>query len=329
MSTSSSVRFVVCLTTIPSRLHNVLGTLTLLLDQTRLPDAVYLTVPMLSKRGKAFLPVDLDALEHFAATHPNGARLQILRPDIDLGPIMKCMAVLAVETNPLTQILIVDDDRWIHPDCVGMFERYRKQIPCGALSLSGWCVGSTFSKLQFVTNPTSAVRVDWIQGTDGILFSRSALDETVLRNYDAMNDATMRDYMMWNDDHWLAHCFHLAHVDRVVLPVSKDMYFRPLPHRHTDSISGRGLQFVKEVVAICKYQQDQRVYFHHYSVTNSMFLGYLGLAISVLLLLCAMIFLYTMGRTSHGQTRAVQTTLLAGLIGAVSYTVLEPQLKDW
>lgn len=272
----SSVRLVYCLTTIPSRLGNLPRVLDSALAQTRLPDQIYLTIPARTRKGDPY--PDLAPLYDFLKTHIRGFLVTILRPAVDHGPIMKMLAVLGVETNPDTALLIGDDDRMLAPWVFETFLSYYLQYPGSALSCSGMIYGKWPAILEVVTSEDSAeVReVDWLQGTDGILIPRKYLFRERLLDYSQVPLELQKTFQQ-NDDHWLAYQLHKQGVSLRV--ISSKTCFSPLP---LEPISGSSLftggnmgistrkGFYGEVLSLCGYLKSIGYYRRPASLLNSL-----------------------------------------------------------
>lgn len=165
-------RTVVSFTTIPSRLEAGLldKVLNSLSNQTVQPDAVYLSAPQESCKGK---PYDETALEELKTRHPG---LTILRPPKDLGPITKLIPVLDVEPDPTTNLILVDDDVSYHPGMIENLLKYqelkavgtagRRQINCGVCYL---IYQGDFSSIS---------RTTFLETFAGVLYSRSLFPST-------------------------------------------------------------------------------------------------------------------------------------------------------
>ena len=102
----AKLRIVVTLGTMPSR--NCTTAVASLLNQTRLPDALYVTAPKYNEltHRPSRIPPELQSV--------GGSRLHILEPQDDRGPAEKYLSALSRETDPSTIIIVVDDD-WRYP----------------------------------------------------------------------------------------------------------------------------------------------------------------------------------------------------------------------
>lgn len=98
-------RAVFSLSTSPTRIKTLGKTIHSLLGQTRVPDAIHVNCPFVFKRtGGIFAEEDIRSMEGLA---PGIVRVNRCE---DMGPVSKLLPTLAVETDPDTLIVTVDDD---------------------------------------------------------------------------------------------------------------------------------------------------------------------------------------------------------------------------
>ena len=109
-----ATRVVVSLTSIPPRIHLLPTVIAALLNQTRAPDAIYVTLPRVWARGG--LAQVGDEVQRMARYISRLDRRIIVRhPDLDLGPALKLLSALEAEEKRVVSgkdvlILCVDDD---------------------------------------------------------------------------------------------------------------------------------------------------------------------------------------------------------------------------
>jgi len=198
---------VVCLTTTPSRISRIEGTLKSLFYQTHRPKTIRLHVPTFSRReGRLYsVPAALQTL----------TALEIVRC-ADAGPATKLLPALEVfdREQPL---LVVDDDRLYPPDLIERFTDAAALLPHAALGLSGWNVPDTL-----IDRPTTLLdhlcqrapapvkstrlhqprRVDILMGYTGYLVRPAFFEHTTVSDYSAAPPAAF-----YVDDVWIsAHC---------------------------------------------------------------------------------------------------------------------------
>lgn len=118
-----TVRLVVSLTSIPPRMHFLPRVLASLLNQTHVPDVIYVILPRVWARGDAseWMPAVEQMVRRIERLDP---RIVVQRPLVDLGPVMKVLPALELEDSRVgdtasgakmrTLLLYLDDD-WMFP----------------------------------------------------------------------------------------------------------------------------------------------------------------------------------------------------------------------
>ncbi len=151
-------RLVVSLTTSPLRLTKIEGQIKNIMEQTILPDKIYLNVPHFFKRtGESY---DTNILNNLKKKYP---LLQINRCE-DKGPVTKLYPVMDYETNDDTIIIIIDDDMWYENK---LFEKLIVQFmqdPSTVLSNDV----DMYASVEGVNTPAAYA---------GIIFKRSMFDD--------------------------------------------------------------------------------------------------------------------------------------------------------
>lgn len=198
---------VVCLTTTPSRIGRIAGTLKSLLYQTHRPKAIRLHVPFFSRREQRLYAIP--------AALQNLATVEIVRC-ADAGPATKLLPALAAfdREQPL---LVVDDDRLYPPDLVERFARAADTLPHAALGMSGWNVPADLTDRPATTRdhlrqrapaPVKSTRlrrprrVDILMGYTGYLVRPAFFEHSTVSDYSAAPAAAF-----YVDDVWIsAHC---------------------------------------------------------------------------------------------------------------------------
>eukprot|EP00386_Alphamonas_edax_P009226 GDKI01030384.1.p1 GENE.GDKI01030384.1~~GDKI01030384.1.p1 ORF type:complete len:290 (-),score=22.07 GDKI01030384.1:5-766(-) len=187
-------RLVFSYTTIAKRAHLAEGTVQSLLNQTVLPDAIYLHVPTKVPwkklpeeiRNDASLrkPENQDEMVPFPmpkwidAPEYRGL-LTVIQHDDDLGPAMKILGMLGVEheKDPETIILYGDDDREYASDMVAKVLSQAKHLPYAVFGRSGSMV-----LLEGILGDTKRIksnnRVNLLEAFGGIAMRRWMLSPT-------------------------------------------------------------------------------------------------------------------------------------------------------
>jgi hypothetical protein len=199
---------VICLTTIPSRLGEIEGTLKSLLFQKTAPSRIRLHLPYRSRREGTEYSVP-EKLARLAA-------IEIVRCE-DYGPATKLIPALK-GLAPDTKLLVVDDDK-LYPDTmVAHFDRAAAEYPDAALASSGWVVPSDLTDRpvttwrNFLGQPPSRLKatrlskpadVDIVQGHSGYLMRPRFFDpDRLIADYEGAPQEAF-----YVDDVWIsAYC---------------------------------------------------------------------------------------------------------------------------
>jgi hypothetical protein len=179
---------IICLTTIPSRIHSLEPTLISLLTQTNAPKEIRLHIPHHSKRENIDYTIPKKFIDIPGIT--------IIRCN-DYGPATK--SIPAIESLPPNQpLLIVDDDYLYPPNLVARYETLHLKNPDIIIGSSGWIVPNdlTDKPTTLWTNllsipPTpilcprikQPVQIDIIQGFSGYLIQPQFFDSPQLKDY--------------------------------------------------------------------------------------------------------------------------------------------------
>lgn len=209
---------IVSLTTIPSRMPYIEGSLKSLLVQKRAPKAIYLNVPDFSKREQVpyEIPETLRCLE----------TVKIVSCQ-DWGPATKVIpSILSLPSDQ--KIIVVDDDRLYPSTLIGDLEHASEETPDAAAAMSGWVVPEdlTDRPTTILSNlfrkppaPVRATRlskpypIDILQGLTGYLVKPRFFDHDRLVDYSSMPDAAF-----FVDDVWISgQCM----ADKFIVPAKR------------------------------------------------------------------------------------------------------------
>lgn len=209
-------RVVASLTTLPDRIHNLEPTIHCLLNQTRPPDEIILTVPEFSVRQERAYAVP-KYLSQFST-------LRILRSKTDWGPATKFIPVIQEELaagRSNTLIMVVDDDRIYPRDALETYLHYHQQFPNAALCFRGGPMPRNFywflPKLVLGSRILEPKRVAVITGCGSYLIQPRFFDLT-LWNY---SDAPASAFYM--DDIWISGHLDRRRVEKFAVPTSAMM----------------------------------------------------------------------------------------------------------
>ena len=128
----SQRRVIVSMSTLPDRIFNLKPTIRCLLEQTRPPDEIVVSVPEFSRRQRKRYVIP-DYLEKMP-------RVRVLRCETDWGPATKFIPIIQAELaagRRDTLIMIVDDDRVYPRDALETYLCYHQKLPDAALTFRG------------------------------------------------------------------------------------------------------------------------------------------------------------------------------------------------
>lgn len=231
-SESDGSGIVVSLTTVPSRIARILPALNSLLDQTVIPDRIFVALPPRSTREQTgyVVPEELHG-------HP---RVTVLPSSRDWGPATKVIpALLRMADTPDAAILAVDDDNVYPRTFVETFRRFATLLPDAALSLRGFAVPTSMrwrDCREFTgTAVTAPARTDIVQGCGGILVRPRFFDADLLDYASAPREA------FFVDDIWISG--HLARrgIPRYVVPFPGAFIYLPSLATFSGSALDRGV----------------------------------------------------------------------------------------
>jgi len=209
-------RVIASLTTLPDRIFNLEPTVRCLLNQTRPPDEIVLSIPEFSVRQKRPYSVP-KYLSEFST-------LRILRSKTDWGPATKFIPLVQEELvagRADTLIMVVDDDRIYPRDALESYLHYHEQFPNAALCFRGGPMPRNFywflPKLFLGSRLHEPKRVAVITGCGSYLIQPRFFDPT-LWNY---SDAPASAFYM--DDIWISGNLDRRGVEKYVVPASAMM----------------------------------------------------------------------------------------------------------
>lgn len=186
--------------------------------QTYKLDAIYVTIPYISKRLNILYP---DIPIHISQL------CTIIRSE-DYGPITKIYGGL-VEDNLDTIIITFDDDRIYPPNLVSSLMTYHDKYPNCAIGSAGLIVGTGFPNCSIKLNedyklykfvgmniPNEGKNVDSIFGYPGALYIRSFFPVKNKIISDFISYALIDDNMFLNDDIVISGYLSLHSIQRKI-----------------------------------------------------------------------------------------------------------------
>src|SRR5438309_2301641 len=209
-------RVIASLTTLPDRIFNLEPTVHCLLNQTRPPDEIVLSIPEFSVRQKR--PY---SIPKYLSQFPT---LRIVPCKTDWGPATKFIPLVQEELaagRADTLIMVVDDDRIYPRDAIETYLHFHAQLPDAALCFRGalmpnnlvWFMPKIFRANQ-IREPK---RVAVITGTASYLIQPRFFDSG-LWDYSAAPRSAF--YM---DDIWISGCLDRRRIRKYVVPASAMM----------------------------------------------------------------------------------------------------------
>ena len=179
------MKFIVSLTTIPSKVKYIHQTLQTLFQQTVPPSMVLLHVPRAYTMRWGGQVIDECELDRLNIQFPS---LVIHRVDHDDGPGTKLLGLLRCSNVDLqdTHVVLVDDDLLYNPRMLEWFKAYTEKYPdIKAASFYYYLIGN--------------LRVG--QGADGFIIHSDVL-EGFLAYFDRIKD---QDYVLYHDDIYISY----------------------------------------------------------------------------------------------------------------------------
>lgn len=178
------MRLVVSLTTIPKRRSLLERTLASIWRQSQTPDVVYLWLPR----------------ERFSAG-VNDYRFPgvDVRVGADLGPAMKLLPVLDIETDPETLIITIDDDVEYPPELIARLLSASTLHPDQAIGFTGWALDPQTSATSIVhlnASTPGAARlqpVHVLEGYRGVVYRRRFFEHDILGHLEALSAFRFHD----------------------------------------------------------------------------------------------------------------------------------------
>lgn len=252
------MRIIACLTTLPKRIKKIHKVIKSIVNQTRKLDKIYINIPYKTMNNQPY------TIPSFFYHYKK--EIEIIRCD-DFGPITKILPVLDIETDPNTYIVTLDDDIVIHKDVIKILEKRIKKYPNSALSFSGWCIGSFPCYIEFFNKLEKDKEVDWLQGTNAILYPRYILDKNKIVKF----MQSLPKFMIKHDDHILCAYLEIQKIKKIVLKEDSDKYFLKQTYSNIDSVSGMSL-FKLQVILICIFFYKKGLYFRDPNKNKNLFL---------------------------------------------------------
>lgn len=250
-----SNRVVVSLTTLPGRYEKLRRMLASVQAQTLLPHAIYLGIPLRSRRlGQEYKPLPPDI----------AAQVTIVRLEEDYGPVCKFLGALSHESDPDTIIVTLDDDVIYPPSHLRKIAARAAEHPLAAVAASGLilsrsglqsfgayhtvCRNRTFS---FEIGPQGR-EIDVVYGFSGVGYRRNFFGEGL--EEDLLRHSREKHALFMNDDVLVSGYLERRGVKRMVFSDFDRIDYTGLGAEETD-ISYHRLRMIwrmQRAVELCK-----------------------------------------------------------------------------
>jgi hypothetical protein len=226
-------RVVIGLTTIPSRVGFLGPVVAALADQTRVPDAIYVSVSKTFKRENIDYPVG----EIASILRKNTGTLgKVLMLDRDYGPLTKLVGMWMHERDPDTLIITADDDQLYCARFVETMVKGAEKHRGSAVCLCGHTLGrppfawgfrcsrkdsNPMTRAMYL-NPDSRVTV--VSGWCGCAYPRGVMGdnlperlERIMNGPDTTEHGGLRKLLRRHDDLYISSWMFLRNVRKYVI----------------------------------------------------------------------------------------------------------------
>lgn len=268
------MRVVVSLSTIPSRVDRLGEVVMRLLSQTRVPDRIYINLPVVSRRQGVKYP-DVPA----SCRHP---LVMINRCD-DLGPLTKLAPTLRHETLPDTLIITVDDDIAYQNTRIQDLVDAATRRPDAAIGGTGFILGEWWRFYGTVKTPEQDTPVDVIEGYSACAYRRRFFGATISPPIDAPPS------LFYHDDILISGSLARLGVPRIVHSAPRVSTLGNSGYGHDiktdDGLSSDTIKFVLQMIPAARYYQKEGSFDRPQTVgMNKTFVGLLVLVLVFILL---------------------------------------------
>ena len=214
-------RTILTLTTSPKRIKHLQLVLNSLRNQIKSPDAIYINLPdQYRNRDTYIIPEWLeDSLD-----------VTILKGGEDLGPLMKILPVLDVETDSNTLLITFDDDVLYPSDIISKFYSAVQKYPNSAFGSRGFNFTNTRNNLEPIRG--NHVPCHILQGYGACAYLRRHLDSRIIHN----NLLSQPEAFRFSDDVILSNHIASRGISRFTLELSKSLGHMPWGDEDSQSL---------------------------------------------------------------------------------------------
>lgn len=214
-------RTILTLTTSPKRIKHLQLVLNSLRNQIKSPDAIYINLPDQYRNRDTYIIPDWleDSLD-----------VTILKGGEDLGPLMKILPVLDVETDSNTLLITFDDDVLYPSDIISKFFSAAQKCPNSAFGSRGFNFTNTRNNLEPVRG--NYVPCHILQGYGACAYLRRHLDSRIIHN----NLLSQPEAFRFSDDVILSNHIASRGISRFTLELSKSLGHMPWGDEDSQSL---------------------------------------------------------------------------------------------
>jgi len=197
--------YIISLTTIPSKFEFIYLSIDSILNQTILPEKIFLHIPKIYSFRFENQIIPLEKIDKFKEKYPN---IIVNIIDKDYGPGTKLLGLfcnnIIENIKPDTYIVLVDDDLTYKPFFI---ERFNKLNESNNIEVASY-YSYTYNNITIG------------QGADGFFIKKNTLD-SYLKYYDIIKD---QNYIFYHDDFYLSFYFHLLEKKIIRIKINSTIY---------------------------------------------------------------------------------------------------------
>ena len=177
--TTKKPRIVVSFSTLPSRVNNIPKVVNSILQNTIIPDIIYINIPKFSKRENKEYVINENLIDK---SKMNKVKFNFITTDY--GPVTKLYPTLLNETDPETIIICIDDDKEYDPWTIEHLLNASEYFKNSCICVSGWnYINLKLFALPITINiPNYVKKVNILQCYNGVLYKRKFFQED-FKNY--------------------------------------------------------------------------------------------------------------------------------------------------
>jgi len=212
-------RVVVGFSTIPPRFSSLQKTIEGLLNQTRVPDKIYLYIADYYPRFDIKV-TDSMIPEYLKQYEPV---LQIVRGR-DYGPISKLFCSLKMESDPDTIVVTCDDDLIYKENWLNELVINSERLPNCAVGLRGRLMSEDSPKYRHTKCITCSgvkrdTNIDIITAVRGWAYRRKLFRKDFIDNWEMTEKK--HPFIFYNDDIWISGQLEKNRVSKIIVPSKK------------------------------------------------------------------------------------------------------------